>query len=363
MIENRMHPIIKEDLENIAAGIRDEARLLEGKTLLISGGAGFLGSYFLGTINLLNRDFLAKPCRVLSVDNYITGSRDSFIGNVYDHNIVAVEADIRRPLAIDEPADFIVHAAGLASPVYYRKYPLETIESAAFGAKNLLEKARADRSDGLLLFSSSEIYGDPDPAAIPTPETYRGNVSSIGPRACYDESKRLAETLCMVYHEQFGVPIKIVRPFNIYGPGMKPNDYRVVPTFMAVGLSGKPLPVHDKGVQTRTFCYISDAMIGFFKVLLRATGGAIYNVGQDDKEVTMLELATMVSGLFANGAKPMLVQYPEAYPADEPRRRCPDLTKIRRDLDYEPRVELSTGLARTLAWFRDAHGSGSTHLS
>lgn len=354
-----MQSIIKEDLENIAADIKSEARQLEGKTLLISGGAGFIGSYFLGTISLLNASVFSSPCRVLSVDNYITGSRKGFIGNVYDRNIVPVERDIRRPLEIGEPVDFIIHAAGLASPVYYRKYPLETIESAVYGAKNLLELARRVRPKGFLFFSSSEIYGDPHSSVIPTPETYKGNVSSIGPRACYDESKRLAETLCMVYHQRYGMPVKIVRPFNVYGPGMKADDYRVVPTFMARGLAGGPLPVHDKGVQTRTFCYISDAMTGFFKVLLSAPAGEVYNVGQDKEEVSMITLAAMVSELFSQRVKPELVQYPEAYPADEPKRRCPDLTKIRRDLGYTPRVGLSEGLSRTLAWFRDASIDGT----
>lgn len=354
-----LHRIIAEDLERIAASIIDEAPQLAGRTLLISGGAGFLGSYFCGVIALLNRAVLSRPCRVISIDNHITSASYNGMFGAEDPHIRRIRGDVREPLDIEESPDYIVHAAGLASPVYYRRYPLETIESAVYGAKNLLEFARARPVKGFLFFSSSEIYGDPASSAIPTPEHYKGNVSSIGPRACYDESKRLAETLCMVYHERYGVPTKIVRPFNVYGPGMKGNDYRVVPTFLARGLAGESLPVHDKGSQTRTFCYVTDAMAGFFKVLLSAPAGEIYNVGQDKEEVSMMTLATMIADLFPQqDVRAKLVQYPESYPADEPRRRCPDLTKIKRNLGYAPRVALAEGLSRTLAWFRDAASSG-----
>jgi len=348
-----MHTIIEQDIRAIVDAIRDEAHVLEGKTVVISGGAGFLGSYFIGTLQFLNQHVLKTPCNVISIDNYITGSKGGFIGEISDPHIKTMEGDITKSLSVDGPADFIVHAAGLASPVYYRKFPIETMESAIMGAKNLLELARAKQAKSFLFFSSSEIYGDPDPNFIPTPETYRGNVSCTGPRACYDESKRLTETLCMTYHQLYGVPVKIVRPFNVYGPGMKSNDYRVVPTFMARGLAGETLPVHDKGNQTRTFCYISDAMAGFFKVLLSAPGGEVYNVGRDAEEINMMTLANMVSDLFPQRIRAQLVKYPEVYPADEPQRRYPDLTKIRRELGYNPRIDLSEGLTRTLAWFRD----------
>ncbi len=357
-----VHRIIAEDLERIVASLGDDAKKLSGATLLISGGAGFLGSYACGAIALLNKKALASPCRVIALDNYITGSARNFMADMYDGNIQFVRGDVSAPLAIDASPDYIMHAAGLASPVYYRRHPLETIEAAVSGAKNLLEFARRRPVKGFLFFSSSEIYGDPHPDAIPTPEHYKGNVSSIGPRACYDESKRLAETMCMVYHERHGVPVKIVRPFNVYGPGMKTNDYRVVPTFMARALAGGPLPVHDQGSQTRTFCYISDAMAGFFKVLLSAPAGGIYNVGQDAGEVDMMTLATMVAGLFPRQVMVQLVAYPETYPADEPRRRCPDLTKIRQDLGYAPQVALSEGLVRTLGWFRDTSAPVATEI-
>jgi UDP-glucuronate decarboxylase len=350
-----MHEIILQDLEAIAKNLMPEAKKLEGKTLLISGGSGFLGNYIVGTIALLNKTVFSKPCKVISLDNFITGSRQNFLEGMDDPNITFREGDVTKPLDIQEPIDFIIHAAGLASPVYYQRYPLETIETTITGAKNLLELARKQNNlQSFLFFSSSEIYGDPDPKYIPTPEDYRGNVSSIGPRACYDESKRLTETICTVYHNLYKTPIKIVRPFNVYGPGMKVNDYRVVPNFIAKGLRNEDLPVHGKGSQTRTFCYISDAITGFLKVFLSEHSEAIYNVGNDQEEINMFELATKVSDLLPSRVPIKLISYPDTYPADEPRRRCPDLTKVK-TLGYAPQVDLKTGLVRTIRWFQTSN--------
>lgn len=344
--------IIQEDVEAIAAGIKDEAVLLAGKTVLISGGAGFLGKYFTSVIDYLNNYVLDKPCRVISVDNYITGSKDpEFVPSSTD-NILDVWGDVTYPLPVREDIDYIIHAAGLASPVYYMKYPLETIESAVTGAKNLLELARRNKLQGFLFFSSSEIYGDPDPTAVPTPETYYGNVSSVGPRACYDESKRLTETICTIYQQRYNVPVKIVRPFNVFGPGMKHNDRRVVPMFAYKALNGQSIPVHGDGHQTRTFCYITDAMTGFLKTLLIGKQGEVYNIGNKENEIAMSDLAQMFVEMADGQAAYELIPYPDVYPAGEPQRRCPDLTKARRELNYTPRVHFKDGLARFMDWCR-----------
>ncbi len=343
-------PIIQEDVQTIAEAIRGEAAKLSGKTVLISGGAGFLGRYLLGVFRHLNARVLERPVRVISVDNYITGERDGVFGVNDDAHVLSLWADVTAPLPIREPVHFIIHAAGLASPVYYQQYPLETIESAVVGAKNLLELARENPTEGFLLFSSSEIYGDPDPKAVPTPETYCGNVSSVGPRACYDESKRLAETLALVYYQKYGVPVRIVRPFNVYGPGMKFDDRRVVPTFALKTLQGEVLPVHGDGHQTRTFCYVTDATNGFLKVLLRGGAGDVYNVGNDDQEITMGQLADLMVSLVNTGARVERIPYPPTYPAGEPQRRAPDLTKIRTQLGYAPTVPLRAGVLRFLQW-------------
>ncbi|MDP3997983.1 MAG: NAD-dependent epimerase/dehydratase family protein [Candidatus Andersenbacteria bacterium] len=344
-------PIVKEDIAIIAQGIAAEADKLSGKTVLISGGAGFLGKYFLGVFSYLNENVLGKPCKVISVDNYITGDRDENF-DFSDKHILNVWGDVTVPLPVREDIDYIIHAAGLASPVYYMKYPLETIESAVTGAKNLLELARKNKLEGFLFFSSSEIYGDPDPRSVPTPETYHGNVSSVGPRACYDESKRLTETICTIYHQRHNVPVKIVRPFNVFGPGMKHNDRRVIPMFAYQALNGEKLSVHGDGHQTRTFCYISDAMTGFLKVLLAGRAGEAYNVGNEKNEISMRDLAQVFVELSGDKSSFNLIPYPENYPAGEPQRRCPDLTKARSELKYTPQVDFRAGIERAMNWCR-----------
>lgn len=345
--------IFELDLESIVSSIKNESSVFAGKTILMSGGAGFLGNYIISTFLKLNDTVLAKnPCKVIVMDNFITGS-NSFENFAKNPNFQFIQHDVRKPIPENIEASYLIHAAGLASPYYYRKFPLETIEVAVNGTKNFLEYAKNKKVDSMLYFSSSEVYGDPDPNSIPTPETYWGNVSQIGPRACYDESKRLGETLCMTYNQLYNVPVKIVRPFNVYGPGMKINDYRVIPTFMVRAIKGEHLPVHDQGNQTRTFCYIADATQGFLKILASNKNGEVYNVGKDNEEINMVGLATIITELASNKAQVQLVAYPESYPAGEPQRRCPDLTKIRKELNYEPTVDLKTGLARTLAWYKN----------
>jgi UDP-glucuronate decarboxylase len=344
------HFIVRRDTEAIVQAIGDDAHLLSGKTVLLSGGAGFLGKHFLRVFKRLNDTILERPVRVISVDNFITGDPST---SDRDENIAEVWADVTYPLPVREDIHYIMHAAGLASPVYYMKYPLETIESAVSGIKNLLELGRRNPElEGFLFFSSSEIYGDPDPRFVPTPETYHGHVSSVGPRACYDESKRLAETIATIYHQKYNLPVTIVRPFNVFGPGMKHNDRRVVPMFTYQALTGEPIPVHGNGSQTRTFCYTTDAITGFLKVLLRGRPGEPYNIGNAANEISMLDLAELY-GKLVPGSTFQQIDYPDSYPAGEPQRRCPDLSKAHEQLNYQPQVDVEEGLARFVAWAKD----------
>lgn len=345
--------IIEEDIEIIADGIKDIVSALSGKTVLITGGAGFLGNYFIGLLDFLNKNILAKPCRIISVDNFITGVKYRIEEGPY---FKSIRHNIKEPVKIDEEIDYIVHAAGIASPKFYREFKIETIDVATLGTKNMLELAKEKNTKSMLFFSSSEVYGDPDPKFIPSPETYNGNVSCIGPRSNYDESKRLGETLCVVYYETYNVPVKIVRPFNIYGPGMRLDDYRVIPNFVSNMLKGKPLPIYGEGNQTRTFCYISDAMTGFLKVLLSKYNGEAFNVGNDDIEISIKDLAKIMVEIF--GYKIGLEHgdgLNDAYSKSDPRRRCPDLTKIKIKLNYKPKVDLKTGLIRFMQWVKEAH--------
>lgn len=346
--------IIDEDIAAIANGLGKDAKKLEGKTVFISGGGGFLGKYLVGTLCYLNDNALGKPCRIISVDNFITGAPHPHFNYKGRSDVLEVWGDITQPLPVREPLHYIIHAAGLASPVYYKKYPLETIDSAVSGVRHLLELARKNKEtvEGFLFFSSSEIYGDPEPQSVPTPETYHGYVSSVGPRACYDESKRLGETITTVYFEQFGVPAKIVRPFNVFGPGMNHNDRRVLPMFAYKALNKEPIPVHGDGHQTRTFCYITDAITGFLRVLIMGKAGHAYNIGNKDNEISMRDLAKLFVEIEGNGATFELIPYPANYPAGEPQRRCPDLAKAELDLVYKATVSLKVGLTRFIDWCR-----------
>lgn len=347
--------VVEEDLERIIELVGDDFKKLAGKTLLISGGAGFIGSYIISVIHLLNKKKFLKPCKVICLDNYITGSKKVPFRIKGSKQISFVRHNVIKPFKTKEKIDYIIHAAGIASPIYYKQSPLETIDVTIQGVRNLLELAKQKKVKSFLYFSSSEIYGDPDPKFLPTPEHYRGHVSSTGPRSPYDESKRLGETICIVYRSLYQLPVKIVRPFNVYGPGMKPTDYRVIPMFLARGFSGKPLPVHHPGRQTRTFCYISDAVTGFLKVLLSDRHGEVYNVGSDDGEMTMLDLANKVSKIIGGNIKIKKIPYPISYPADEPQRRRPDLSKIKKHLGYRPRVSLDDGLRRFISWYRETY--------
>ena len=344
-------PIIREDIETIVKNLGTDAQRFSGKTVLIAGSAGFLGRYFLGVFDYLNEHVLPEPARVLALDNFITGEHHPHFDFRDSRSIINVWADVSQTLPVREDISFVIHGAGIASPVYYREYPLETIEGAVTGTKNLLELATRNKHlEGFLFFSSSEIYGDPDPKFVPTPETYHGYVSSVGPRACYDESKRLGETISTIYHDRFAVPAKIVRPFNIFGPGMGYKDRRVIPMFTYKALQGEEIPVHGEGTQTRTFCYITDGITGFLKVLLHGRPGEAYNIGNDQNEIAMKDLAALFVKTAANRSKVALIEYPEIYPAGEPQRRCPDLAKARADLAYEPKVSMQAGIERFITW-------------
>ena len=318
-----------------------------GKTVLLTGAAGFLGHHFVATFRYLNKYVLDSPCKVIAVDNFITA--DS-LPIMQDDHIEAWHADVTVPLRIPRPIHFIIHAAGIASPVKYQKYPLETITAAVDGTRNMLELARVqDNFGSLLFFSSSEIYGDPDANHIPTREDYNGNVSTIGPRACYDESKRMGETLVKVYQEQYRVPAKIVRPFNIFGPGMPHGDGRAIPSFTHQALNGHPISIFKGGVQTRTFCYITDAIIGFLKVLLEGRDGEAYNIGSLDNEIMLKDLGALFVDLIP-GTELQFVPYPDKYPTSEPLRRCPDITKAFEQLGYVPKVKLREGVEKFIEW-------------
>ena len=346
-------PYLESDVAAIAASVVDVAEDFAGKTLLLGGGRGFLGRYFIALFDHLNRERLSRPCKLIVLDNLITTHEEGPAPPPSEHYAFH-EHDVSEPLDIEATPDFVVNAAGIASPYYYRAYPLETLGAAISGNRNLLEYA-AERGARFTFFSSSEIYGDPDPAHVPTPESYRGNVACMGPRACYDESKRLGETLCYIYHGHRGVHTNTIRPFNVYGPGMPELDYRVLPNFASAIKGGHPVKVYGSGEQTRTYCYVTDAMNGFLRVIARGVPGEAYNIGNPHPEISVSELVARIAGVLGRDVAAEPAEYPDTYPADEPRRRCPDIRKAGLQLGYAPAVELDEGLRRFLGWTERAY--------
>ena len=254
---------------------------------------------------------------------------------------------------IDYPKpDFIIHAASIASPLYYRKYPIETIDANVTGLRNLLDFSKENHIESFLFFSTSEIYGDPDPAYIPTNEDYRGNVSCTGSRACYDESKRFGETLCVNYWQIHNVPVKIARPFNNYGPGLKITDKRVIPDFFRDVINNRDIVILSDGKASRTFCYISDAIEGYIRILLSNHNGEPFNIGAKNPEVSMGELAQHIISI---SGKNLDVKYQTSsdpdYLTDNPQRRCPSIDKAEKLLGYDPKINLEEGLKRTYDYY------------
>jgi UDP-glucuronate decarboxylase len=345
--------IVHEDVDDICARARPALRALAGKTILVAGGAGFLPSYVVDALVRANDTVQDEPCRVLCVDNVVTGAWTRLAHLEGRRDVVVRTHDLTERLVLDEPVHVVVHGASIASPSWYRQRPLETIDVNVDGTRRLLELAREHDVESLLYLSSSEVYGDPDPARVPTREDYWGHVSPTGPRAPYDESKRLAETLCTTYHRLYGTPVRIVRPFNVYGPRLRLDDGRVIPDFISDALAGRPIALLSDGRATRSFCYVSDFTVALLRLLTEGTPGEVYNVGNDE-EVTIREAAEMLAALPGVGVGVALAESGDAdYLTDNPSRRCPDLTKTRATIDWSPSIPLREGLRRTLASYRE----------
>ena len=359
--------IIDMDLSYIIDNVSDELNIISGKRLLITGGSGFLGYYLVQAIvkwNLLASGDNSKIIDLVVYDNFMRGMPEWLENLERKGSLTVKKHDVIDPLPSDiGDTSYIIHAASIASPIYYRKNPIETMDANVNGLRYLLNYFK-DRSldnkfvGGLLYFSTSEIYGDPDPKNIPTSEYYRGNVSCTGPRACYDESKRYGETLCVNFARQYDLPIKIVRPFNNYGPGLKITDGRALPDFCRNVMSGEDITMLSDGKPTRTFCYVSDAIIGYLKVLIRGHDGEPYNIGTESPEISIRTLAEMVVSksceLFGYDGKLVFkLSADKEYLTDNPNRRCPTIDKARDHLGYNPTIGIDEGLKRSLIWYKE----------
>jgi dTDP-glucose 4,6-dehydratase len=302
-------------------------------TSVVTGGAGFLGSHLCDYL-------LARGHRLICVDNLETGSLRN-IEHIRDPAFTFRNHNMIEHLEIDEPVDFVYHLAALASPIDYLRLPLHSLKVGSYGTHNALGLAKFKRAR-FLLASTSEVYGDPE--QHPQPETYWGNVNPVGPRGVYDEAKRYAEALTMAYHRQQGVDTAIVRIFNTYGPRMRPNDGRAVPTFIRQALQNKPLTVFGTGAQTRSFCYVDDLIRGLV-LLAESREHLPVNIGNPE-ERTLLELAELVRRLTGTSSEIVF----EALPVDDPQIRQPDITRARQLLGWEPEIGIEEGLLRLLAF-------------
>ena len=300
-------------------------------TAVVTGGAGFLGSHICEY--LLERDY-----RVICVDNLVTSSLAN-IDHIRDGDFVFLNHDLTEHIEIDEPVDAVYHFAALASPIDYMRMPLHSLKVGSYGTHNALGLAKFKRAR-FLLASTSEVYGDPE--EHPQKETYWGNVNPIGPRGVYDEAKRYAEALTMAYHNQQGVDTAIVRIFNTYGPRMRPNDGRAIPTFMRQAVANQPLTVFGDGSQTRSFCYVDDLVRGLY-LLATSEEHLPVNLG-NPIEMSLLELAETVIRVTGSSSEVVF----EALPVDDPQVRQPDITRAKQVLGWEPEVGLEDGLRRML---------------
>ena len=332
-----------QDRKIIVKNTKKIINFFKNKNILITGANGFLGQYFIQVFDEYN-NYLDKPINVIGLDK--TFLKNSYLKN---KNLSFIRKDVSKKILINKKIDIIIHAAGIASPFYYRKEPIKTLDVAISGTRNLLDIAKKNKSK-FIFFSSSEIYGDPDNKNVPTKEDYRGNVNSMGPRACYDESKRLGETLCYIYSNYFNIHTNIIRPFNIYGPGMGQNDYRIFPNFVSNILQNKPISIYGSGNQTRTYCYITDAMEGFLRVIKFGKFGQAYNIGNNKPEVSVEDIYRVFKKINDKKVIAKYVKHPKSYPMDEPQRRCPDIAKSKRHLGYKPKIGLETGLNKYMDW-------------
>jgi dTDP-glucose 4,6-dehydratase len=316
------------------------------KRAVVSGAAGFVGSHMCDRL-------LGEGIAVIALDNLLTGLErniEHLRGNT--HFQLCIQ-DVTKPFRIEGPVDFVLHMASPASPRDYLMWPIETLDVGSLGTRQMLELAQ-QKNAKFLLTSTSETYGDP--SVHPQVETYWGNVNPVGPRSCYDESKRFAEALTMAYHRSRGVRTSIARIFNTYGPRMKLNDGRVVPAFMDQALRGEPITIFGDGSQTRSFCYVSDLVDGLYRLLLSDEPYPI-NLG-NPCEMTIRQFADTIRELTGTSTGVVYQDLPQ----DDPKQRRPDISKARRILGWTPRVSLEEGMRLTVDFFRSVHANGNASV-
>jgi len=333
---------LNSDINEIANNLKKDIKHFSGKKFLISGANGFLGKYFIKTLLTLNNN-LKKKVKIIAIDIKFDECE------IYlDKNVKKIKQDINNIKNINFKSDYVLHAAGIPSPKHYFNKPIEAIFTSITGTKKLLEYSKKNKSK-FIFFSSSEIYGNPDKKNIPTKETYNGNVSCIEDRSCYDEGKRVGETLCYFYKIKEKVNVAIFRPFNVFGPGMPKNDYRVFPRFFSSIKRKKPITIFKSGKQTRTFCYVTDAITAMFLVIIKGNN-FVYNIGNNKPEINMAKLYKIIKSNVKEKISSTNIQYPKNYPQVEPQRRCPNIDKIKNELNFKNKVTIDNSVKRFYQW-------------
>lgn len=317
--------IDKKDLESIKKRI--DFSKLKGKTVLLTGSSGFLGNWFKEFFDYYDIEYLNFD----PADN--------------PHN------DINKPLDLPR-YDYVVNCAGIASPEKYLLQPVLTLDISYIGTKNVLDYCISKKVESALLFSSSEVYGTPNPNAIPTKESYIGAIPTTGNRSCYDIGKQVLETLSHIYANEYNAPVKVVRPFNMFGPYMGISDNRVLSNWMRSFLKNEEINIYGDGQQTRTFCYAADGVAMMLEVLLNGKDGEIYNVGNSSPELNMVQLAEKFYEALDSDPNYKVIEYPDFYPSDEPLRRCPNIDKVVQHTNILPEVDLKTGIKRMFEYYK-----------
>ena len=357
---NHMDRILNQDLNHTLEGLTAVERAkLQGSTILITGCAGFLGYYFM---HFFHRQAKVLGIRkVIALDNFMLGY-PGWIEKLKADVLFDIEKfDIIKDRIEDVPgageANFIIHMASIASPVFYRKYPIETLDANIWGLRRLLDFYKERQIKGFLFYSSSELYGNPDAAHVPTSEEYYGYVCATGPRSCYDESKRFGETMCMLFAQKYDMPIGVVRPFNNYGPGMRIGDKRVPADFALNVMENLDIQILSNGSPTRTFCYIADSVCGYLKIMLHGTYD-YFNIGIEKPEISIADLAQIYvkagREIFGyTGSVTYAQSDDKEYLTNNPQRRCPDIGKARRILGYNPTILVEEGVGRFLQFLKE----------
>ncbi len=347
--------IIYDDARKVAKEFFKNFNKKKRYKWIITGGAGFLLSYFLYIVEILVETYKIKINLVI-YDNFFFGFDDRLKKFKRKKYITFIDKDLSKYPIDKIDCDFFIHGASIASPTFYRKYPIETIKVNVLTLIKILDKfsLKSKKPSSIIFMSSSEVYGNPPKKFIPTPENYVGNVSFVGPRACYDESKRIGETICVNYFKKFKLPIKIIRPFNVYGPGQNLNDKRVVPDILK-GIEKKKIVLYSDGKPKRSFCYISDQIRGILNILLKGKNGQAYNVGNDE----MISIKNITKKFIKKSKNKTKLNFKinkdKNYNVDNPQNRCPNLKKIMKINKWSAKIKTNEGILRTLEYYKLAN--------